>query len=500
MSQRDVSGTASGAKRVGPYTLGKPLDSGGNASVFRATDANGESVAIKLLRRPGREPSLRFVREIEQWRDLGEVPGVVKLVDYYLPPTPGDGPAYLVMPILTPLPRWLRSRWSVDTVVDVIAQVAQTLADLHDRPIYHRDVKPDNLLVDMHDLVLLGDFGLVDAPDVAPITTGDKAVGSRFFIAPEMINAPDAADGGPVDVYGLGKTLWVLLTRQHFPLPGEHPPHGDTRASLFFEHPRGPELDNLIYVMTRNSPTTRPTLRAVADELRSWASEAPPPPSPVSDYAAIKRRIDQAAAHHETAATQRAIDERAISEAADVLARGIEQFVLEFSGIVAPQASERRETQRLLALHDRNTSGTVPHDSHTEIRSASISRTGAYTILLAFAVARKFPDAPDLELVIGWGIGNVKPTHASPVPQDPEPRLVWSQNAVVLAGGPATTQSAQDLVSQLRENFEAAAEIWREELLRPEPPPYQPLPDPMAESAKHPGFKAHLDTGPTQSR
>jgi len=134
----------------------------------------------------------------------------------------------------------------------------------------HRDVKPENLF-ELAGRAFLGDFGLVTAPDVDTITQVGKPVGSKFYIAPEMILSGSTAPGGPVDVYELAKTIWVLLTNQNHPVPGQH--LLDVPAltvSAYVDAARLRTIDLLLERMTEYEPDRRPTMSEVVKELRAW--------------------------------------------------------------------------------------------------------------------------------------------------------------------------------------------------------------------------------------
>src|SRR5581483_10286309 len=118
-------------------------------------------------------------------------------------------PGWLVTKLAVPMMEKL-SETSTRERVEAVARIADTLGRLHDRGISHRDVKPQNLFFVDYAWVI-GDFGLVDFEDSSPLTEAGSALGPRYFLAPEMLGRPDAADGCKADVYSLAKTLWVLL-------------------------------------------------------------------------------------------------------------------------------------------------------------------------------------------------------------------------------------------------------------------------------------------------
>src|SRR5205807_1240718 len=139
--------------------------------------------------------------------------------------------------------------------------------------------------------VIVGDWGLVARPGNPRLTQSDKKLGPAYYIAPEMLMNPRAAQRGPADVYSLAKTLWVLATDASFPLQGEH--RLDTPGLLLTTYrpdERGYLLDRLIDRATRYEPADRPTMAEVRDELRAWL-EFPRRTSPKMDLVDVAARI-----------------------------------------------------------------------------------------------------------------------------------------------------------------------------------------------------------------
>jgi hypothetical protein len=295
------------------YALDAWIGGGSNADVWRAVGPSGH-VAVKLLRskNPAAEPYQRFVREVEQLRLLGDVPGVLPILDAHLPTQGADEPrAWLVMPLAQPLRDALGADATAEAVVEAVVQVAETLAALGLRGIAHRDVKPENLY-ERDGRAEIGDFGLVDAPDVEALTLPNEGLGPAHFLAPEMIQDALSADGRAADVYSLGKVLWVLLTRQRFPPPGEHRLDEPTMCvRSYLSHPRVASLDTLIARMTRHNPNERPDMAGCAVELNAWLSGAGEVSSPRGSFEALARRLAQAAGpvRSEEAALARRVEE-----------------------------------------------------------------------------------------------------------------------------------------------------------------------------------------------
>ncbi len=94
-------------------------------------------------------------------------------------------------------------------VAQVGLQVAEALAYAHEQGVLHRDIKPSNLLLDSAGRVWVTDFGLAKAEDGEALTRTGDFVGTLRYMAPERFQGHSGPRG---DVYGLGATLYELLT------------------------------------------------------------------------------------------------------------------------------------------------------------------------------------------------------------------------------------------------------------------------------------------------
>ena len=147
--------------RIGPYVIEAQLGRGGMGAVYRARDPGGRPVALKLLQVDAQVSARqreRFAREAEalrqvqhehvvRLRDLGEERGVPYLVlDYHRGGTLAD----------------LLQRGPLDPLVvtRLGIQLASALEAAHGAGVLHRDLKPDNVLIDPRGAALLTDFGL----------------------------------------------------------------------------------------------------------------------------------------------------------------------------------------------------------------------------------------------------------------------------------------------------------------------------------------------------
>src|SRR5262249_46435879 len=152
---------------------------------------------------------------------------------------------------------------SVSQACDWVRQAAQGLQAAHDLHVVHRDIKPSNLLLDGRGHVKLVDFGLV-RQFCSQLTDPRALLGSVEFMAPEQSFDPSAV-GPEADIYGLGSTLfWLLSGEAPYPFMRNI---GTALRALQREPPRRlrdlrpdapPELDELIARMLSRDPGQRP--------------------------------------------------------------------------------------------------------------------------------------------------------------------------------------------------------------------------------------------------
>ena len=138
--------------------------------------------------------------------------------------------------------------------------------------VYHRDVKPGNILVGQDESVHLVDFGIARIVGKVPLTEGHNIVGTPEFIAPELL------DGEPA---GPGADLWALGVTLYYALSGGGPFSAETTWAIFtaikFRNPPEPReggpLANLVLQMLRKRPEDRPDAATVAAILRGVSSQ-----------------------------------------------------------------------------------------------------------------------------------------------------------------------------------------------------------------------------------
>jgi len=341
------------ARSVGGYTLLERLGAGGNGEVFRA-QRNGEHVAIKLLKRQVRKDAEpRFVREIAALEKLRGMRGVLPLLDHGKEPHP-NGQRWFTMPLAVTLSDAL-SQTDLRGVCAAMAEIASALGRVHRAGICHRDIKPDNLYL-YDGTWCLGDFGLADFEGAESITQSGRKLGPAYFIAPEMLNDPQTADGFAADVYSFGKCIWVLATGQNYPMPGVHDPSfaAVSVKSAWNDWRSGP-LDELLIRMSELDPKLRPPVEAAASELRLLSKEDVEPsiPDPVTALSLLRSTLvphrNLKAEEERQRSVAAALAEKlrtAVREVADVLATGTNEELQEFHDFPrywAPSPSQQHQ-------------------------------------------------------------------------------------------------------------------------------------------------------------
>lgn len=202
----------------GRYKIQRELGRGGMAIVYLATDlTTGEDVALKLLDQEvgAAVGAVRFRREIRIATELSH-PHILRVLDA------GDanGQLFFTMPVVSGqslhdhLTR--QEQLPVDEAVRITREVASALAYAHERGVVHRDVKPENILM-QDGMALLADFGIARASSdlraTQALTRTGMSMGTPTYMSPEQSAAERELDGRS-DQYSLACVLYEMLAGQ----------------------------------------------------------------------------------------------------------------------------------------------------------------------------------------------------------------------------------------------------------------------------------------------
>jgi response regulator RpfG family c-di-GMP phosphodiesterase/serine/threonine protein kinase len=276
---------------LGNYRILDWLGSGGMGTVYKAEHVHMKRpVALKVLLGQDDENSVflqRFSSEMQALAVLRH-PNIVLAFDAGEVPVPGEGGrklCYLVMEYVSgqDLEQYVLERGPLPVAVacDFIRQAANGLRHAHEHGLIHRDVKPSNLLVTStlpgaagpNGLIKILDFGLARLYR-RRCTAAHAVLGTVDYMAPEQARDARSVDIR-ADIYGLGGTLYWLLTGQR-PFPGDRPPVQELLARQH-ETPVPPrslrpdiplELEAILCQMMARDPADRyPTPLAVIAAL-----------------------------------------------------------------------------------------------------------------------------------------------------------------------------------------------------------------------------------------
>lgn len=193
------------------YVVIKELGRGGFGSVYLAQRKfDGELVAIKYLHRLEDDILNRFRREIRILVAERGNPFIVDFIDWGIE---GDQPYYVMEYCPDGSLRKLVGYANVTLAVQVFSCVVQGLASIHAKNGFHRDIKPDNILIskDVNGKLIfkLSDIGLARTEDTLSTFTANP-MGTYAYLPPEVLKGEPYSD--KADIYSLGITIIELLT------------------------------------------------------------------------------------------------------------------------------------------------------------------------------------------------------------------------------------------------------------------------------------------------
>lgn len=224
--------TLLGTRLNGRYRLDARIASGGMSTVYRAFDETLErQVAIKLMNREVSSDSdqlERFRREARAVAQLNH-PHIVGVIDA----GEDEGRPYIVFEYVEgeTLKERIRrhGRLAIAEAIAYAVEIGRALGAAHARHIVHRDVKPQNVLIDEEGTAKVTDFGIARTLEEEGLTADGRVLGTTDYVAPEQALGQHVT--GQSDLYSLGVVLYEMLT-------GEVPFKGDNQVAVAMKHVR----------------------------------------------------------------------------------------------------------------------------------------------------------------------------------------------------------------------------------------------------------------------
>src|ERR1700738_459007 len=246
----------------GRYRLYAQIGRGGMSAVYRALDTTRQRpVAIKLMNREITSDSdqlERFRREARAVAQLSH-PHVVGVIDA----GEDEGRPYIVFEYVegeTLKDRIRRQgRLEIAEAVAYAIEIARALGAAHARHIVHRDVKPQNVLIDDEGSAKVTDFGIARTLEEDGLTAAGGALGTTDYVSPEQALGQPVT--GPSDLYSLGVGVYEMLT-------GEVPCKGENQVAVAMKHVR----ETLPDVQSKR-PEVSAALAAVVDNATAKHQE-----------------------------------------------------------------------------------------------------------------------------------------------------------------------------------------------------------------------------------
>ena len=261
--------------RLGGFELQEAIGRGSYGTVYRALQINlSRTVAVKVLSPEcSEDPELvqEFLTEARRAGRLNH-PNLVQVHDVLQV----DGHHLLIMELMTSTASDLlreEGTFGEGQILQVLRDMTKALGYAESQRLVHRDVKPDNILVNEEGVFKLADLGIAAPISDDGVATQDRIFGSPHYVAPEQ--ARGGTIDGRADLYALGASAWHLATGQ--------PLFQGSSRQLVAHHCNTPIPD-----LRRLAPKLSPVLVALINQLLEKHPDRRPP-----NAAEANKRIEQ---------------------------------------------------------------------------------------------------------------------------------------------------------------------------------------------------------------
>ena len=198
----------------GRYKLIDEIESGSFGTVYIARDMESNCLYAAKIMHPehARDSSLtsRFQREAYILQGLSD-PHIVRIIDYG-----NDGDVYYIVEEFVDgqsLKYYITTSGRIEPLraLNYTKQIAEGLEAAHKHGVVHRDIKPQNILINNVGVVKITDFGMARGEDTATITGTDEFMGTPYYISPEQVDSGHLVDIRS-DLYSLAIVFFEMLT------------------------------------------------------------------------------------------------------------------------------------------------------------------------------------------------------------------------------------------------------------------------------------------------
>ena len=212
------------------YKVIDKLGGGGMSMVYLAEDMILErQVAIKAISIPPNEKEetlRRFEREVNNSTQLFSE-NIVNVYDV----DEEDDCFYLIMEYIDgpTLSEYIHTHGplNIDTAIQFTQQILNGIQEAHHKRIVHRDIKPQNILIDKNKTLKIFDFGIAKALSETSLTQTNHVLGTVQYLSPEQAKGEPTDES--TDIYSIGIVLYEMLV-------GEPPFNGETAVSIAIKH------------------------------------------------------------------------------------------------------------------------------------------------------------------------------------------------------------------------------------------------------------------------
>jgi serine/threonine protein kinase len=262
------------------YLVQEKIKDGSVGTVWRATNSRGQDFALKQIALDNAKVGSKlrqFKKEATLTKELKH-PNIIRVFDYVdAPPQPFFIMEYFDSENL---------KWAMAQLPDrvhkrefqILMAIADALAFVHTKDIVHKDIKPENVLVNANSEVRLIDFSLASTKWDRMLQFGRKVEGTPMYMAPEQIRGEKCDQR--TDIYSFGVMMYELMTKRPpfmasdpVKILEKHCKERPTPMSALVPT-MAPELDRLVLKLLSKKPENRlPDMSSVMQELARWIKQ-----------------------------------------------------------------------------------------------------------------------------------------------------------------------------------------------------------------------------------